>query len=343
MSTLLLIIRACLSTVLFVSGAAKLADRPGSRQAFISFGLPNPLAASLARFLPLVELVLAVALLPAGDRWSAIATLILFGMFTIAVGIAVARGRKGACHCFGSLHTAPIGGTTLARNAGLTTLAAILVWRWETTGASSLIDWVREPLRGDRTTVTAELLMIAMLATIAFVITRLTRQESRPASASGHEPSPPDPGEMPADGRPPGSPAPDFMLSDLKGKPVGLKDILRNGAPALLTFVSTSCPSCEVLLSDLERWDQEHSETLKIVVISSEGPEDNVAKFAGRKIGLVLQNGLGTGDAYEIQGIPCAVVINSDGTIGTFLANGSDAIKRLVEQTVRSKKLQSIH
>src|SRR5688572_30557754 len=108
MFALLLIIRALLASVLLVSGAAKLVDRPGSRRAFISFGLPAPAADAMSQLLPWVEIALAVALLPAGGPWGAVGSLILFGMFTAGVWIAVARGQKGACHCFGSLSSAPM-------------------------------------------------------------------------------------------------------------------------------------------------------------------------------------------------------------------------------------------
>jgi uncharacterized membrane protein YphA (DoxX/SURF4 family) len=53
MNTALLIARVFLALVLAVAGAAKLADREGSRQAIVDFGVPTGLAAPLGLLLPL--------------------------------------------------------------------------------------------------------------------------------------------------------------------------------------------------------------------------------------------------------------------------------------------------
>src|SRR5438045_1027585 len=65
----LLAIRLLLFDVFGIAGLAKLADRGGSRQALRDFGVPARLAAPLALLLPLAELVVAFALLPAALAW----------------------------------------------------------------------------------------------------------------------------------------------------------------------------------------------------------------------------------------------------------------------------------
>ena len=59
LNTALLIARVLLALVFSVAGAAKLADRSGSRQAIIGFGLPSSIAGSLGLLLPLAELATA--------------------------------------------------------------------------------------------------------------------------------------------------------------------------------------------------------------------------------------------------------------------------------------------
>jgi uncharacterized membrane protein YphA (DoxX/SURF4 family) len=59
--TALLIARLLLVLVFAVAGASKLADRAGSRQTVIDFGLLTSLAAPLAILLPLAELAVAAA------------------------------------------------------------------------------------------------------------------------------------------------------------------------------------------------------------------------------------------------------------------------------------------
>ena len=56
MGTALLITSLLLASVFFVAGAAKLADRDGSRRGLLDFGVPAALAAPFAILLPLSEL-----------------------------------------------------------------------------------------------------------------------------------------------------------------------------------------------------------------------------------------------------------------------------------------------
>jgi len=59
MSTSLLIARMLLAGIFAVAGITKLADRSGSRQAIIGFGLPSSIAGPLGLLLPLAELAVA--------------------------------------------------------------------------------------------------------------------------------------------------------------------------------------------------------------------------------------------------------------------------------------------
>jgi uncharacterized membrane protein YphA (DoxX/SURF4 family) len=62
MGTALLVARLLLVLVFVVAGAAKLADREGSRRAVVDFGAPPALAVPLGLLLALAELVVAVLL-----------------------------------------------------------------------------------------------------------------------------------------------------------------------------------------------------------------------------------------------------------------------------------------
>src|SRR2546425_9677417 len=130
MSVVLLLARLLLATVFAVAGIAKLLDRAGSRKSAGDFGVPTFLAKPLAFVLPLVELACSVALLRGRWAWfGASGALAMLSVFIAAIAVSLARGRKPDCHCFGQLHSAPIGWTTLSRNAVLAGLAALVVWR----------------------------------------------------------------------------------------------------------------------------------------------------------------------------------------------------------------------
>jgi uncharacterized membrane protein YphA (DoxX/SURF4 family) len=128
MDALLVAARVLLAAVRAVAGIAKLADRAGSAQALIGFGVPTRFAAVFATILPLVELVVAVGLLPvAAAWWGALGALLL--LFVAGISLNLARGRNPDCHCFGQLHSEPTGRSTLIRNGLLATVAAFVVFR----------------------------------------------------------------------------------------------------------------------------------------------------------------------------------------------------------------------
>ena len=126
----LIVSRLVLFIVFATAGFAKLSDPTGSRKAIIGFGAPTWLATPLGVLLPLVELTVAAILVPVGSAWlGAVGALSLLLAFIIGISINLARGRTPDCHCFGQLHSAPAGWSTLARNAVLASAAGFLVWQ----------------------------------------------------------------------------------------------------------------------------------------------------------------------------------------------------------------------
>src|SRR4051794_39641151 len=120
MDVLVLVARLLLAVTFAVAGIAKLADPKGSRQSMIDFGVPALLARPLGWFLPVAELACAVALIPVVSAWwGAVGVLAMLLLFVAGIAISMARGRAPDCHCFGQLHSSPVGWTTLTRNAAL--------------------------------------------------------------------------------------------------------------------------------------------------------------------------------------------------------------------------------
>src|SRR5215208_3577831 len=130
--------------VFAVAGVAKLADREGSRQAIVDFGLPSALAAPFGLLLPLAELAVAATLLPASTAWwGSLGALALLSVFVVGISINLARGRKPDCHCFGQLHSSPAGWKTLARNGALAAVAGFVLWEGFDGGAGpSALSWL---------------------------------------------------------------------------------------------------------------------------------------------------------------------------------------------------------
>src|SRR6185369_4754357 len=101
MMTFLLIIRLFLAVVLLTAGVAKLVDHDGSRKGMLGFGVPESFAGILSWVLVVAELSLAIALLPSiSFQYAAIGAFALFSLFSLGIGVSVAKGKKTNCHCF---------------------------------------------------------------------------------------------------------------------------------------------------------------------------------------------------------------------------------------------------
>src|SRR5260221_9700642 len=130
------------SGVFALAGTAKLLDRKGSRNAATSFGVPDALAGFVGLGLPVAEIAIAVLLLPTATRWhAAMAALVLLVAFCAAIARVMARGESPDCHCFGQLHSGPVGWRTLARNGVLLALALVMVVAGRDEPGPSAVAW----------------------------------------------------------------------------------------------------------------------------------------------------------------------------------------------------------
>ena len=342
----LLVIRLLLAGVFAVSGVAKLADLTGSRQAMTEFGVPKPLAAPFGALLPLAELAVAAALLPAATAWwGALGALALLLLFVAGIGANLARGRKPDCRCFGQLHSAPVGWSTLARNAVLAALAAFVVWRGSGAGAGpGALSWLGGLSAAGLLGLLFGLVVLGLLGIQGWFLLHLFRQNGRlmvrlqalEARLGGAAPAPSGNGSQRVAGHPVGSLASSFSLPDLRGEELALEDLLAAGKPVLLLFTSPECSPCTDLLPEVARWQEEHSEKLTISLVSHLGAEENRAKVAehGLEEHVLLQEDWEVAEAYGAEATPSAVLVRPDGTIGSPLAEGSDDVEDLVAHAV---------
>ncbi len=181
MDVVLLLARLVLAAVFFVAGFAKLVDLPGSRQAMRGFGLPEKVAGPAGLALPIVEIVVAVLLLPvATAAWAGIAGLVLLLLFVAGIGYNLARGRTPDCHCFGQLHSEPIGRGTLIRNGVLAALAALIAWRGFAVDPGTSLVASLDGLSGfEWVVLVGGLVILGLLAGIAWLLVHLLGQNGR--------------------------------------------------------------------------------------------------------------------------------------------------------------------
>jgi methylamine dehydrogenase accessory protein MauD len=353
----LLTLRLLLAAVFLLAGATKLIDPRGTRRALRDFGVPRFIVTPMVLLLPLLEIAVAVALIPASLAWyGAWGALALLAVFLLAVGIAMLRGRKPDCHCFGQIHSAPVGWQTLVRNVVLAAGAGALLYRGPGKSGPDVWTWIATLGETGQ-----KVAFVAGLA-VAFVFFRLlnaARPESQSiasqlsspvdeeeaeeeeAPVQRHTAKPrPQPRPAPAGpvargiGFPIGTPAPEFELPDLNGEKRSLQSLRAQGRNVLLIFLSPFCKPCQAMLPNLVRWMGEIEQPPNIVLISRGAAQDNLAKLKDFEPSrILLQRGFEVATAYDCDATPAAVLVGADGLIRSPLAVEGRAIKQLLHSS----------
>lgn len=326
----MVIARVLLAILFGISGIAKFADLAGTRKSITDFGLPTFLAAPSSLLLPLVELACAAALIPAASAWwGAAGVLAMLAVFTLAMLFNLARGRTPDCHCFGQLHSEPIGWKTISRNVLLAAIAGLVVWQGRDGAGVSLPVWFENLGRFE-----FALLAGAAVAGLQFwfslhllrqngrLMLRLDALESKLGART----------EVPPAGLPVNTPAPGFLLMALDGEMVAFDALKESGKPVLLVFGEPDCSLCNLLLPDVAKWQREFKDRIWIGLVSRGNVEANLAKAGPHQVeNVLLQKDREVAAAYRVEGTPSAVLITG-GRIDRPLAEGADAIRELVSR-----------
>jgi uncharacterized membrane protein YphA (DoxX/SURF4 family)/thiol-disulfide isomerase/thioredoxin len=324
--TFVLALQVLLAVVFATAGVGKLLDRAGSRTALTAFGVPDAAVPVTSYVLPAAELATAIALVfHATARWGALAALVLLMGFTFGIARALSRGEAPDCHCFGQIHSAPAGRGTLARNAVLAVLAAVVVVHGPGT---SLDAWVEARTAAELAAVAIGI-VTAVLATVCVRLwldkRELSRELDREREVTALFPP----------GLPLGAEAPPFTLEDTQGHAISLHALLEPGRPLALVFISPGCGPCEALLPDLARWQATLAERLTIGLVSTGDVLDN---YEAQRLGLTnvfLQDGDEIMKAYRVESTPSAVMVSSDGRVASSVTLGGAAIEPLIRVTLR--------
>jgi peroxiredoxin/uncharacterized membrane protein YphA (DoxX/SURF4 family) len=339
----LLIARFLLAAVFAVAGVAKLADRPGSRQALQGFHVPEALVPAGSIVLPLAELAVSLALLlTVSAWWGALGALALLLTFVVGIGISLARGEAPDCHCFGQIHSEPAGWSTILRNAILLFIAGFVAWQGPGQVGPSTTDWVSRLTGGERATLGTGLILLATIAAQGWFVFNLLRQmgrlvvrmeslESTIVSLATHG------AELPLEATPATLPiAPAFALSGLYGETVTLGYLLDPGKPLLLLFASSDCGPCTLALTEASRWQVEKSAHFTVVPIIQGTVEAVRDKATQLGLSNVLLQDPDVAEGYGAQTMPSGVLISADGSIGSAVAEGPDAITALFLESINS-------
>lgn len=339
MGFVLLLARIIIGLVFGLAGVTKVRDLKRSRTAMVDFGVPAFLAAPFGVSLPFLEIAIACLVIPASTAhlgaWAALSLLI---MFVLGIGINLARGKRPDCHCFGQLHSAPVGPSTLVRNSALACLAGLILSQPSDAGLSFstalAITYGRHPVASG-----FGVAVIVAIAAQSWLLFHLFRQNGRLLlrmealeSATGSMPTL---AAHAQSGLRIGSPAPPFTLPLARGGSGSLDKLREERKPIVLVFSDANCEPCRALIPDLTRWQREHSGKLTFAVITRGASKEKIASQYEFKH-IFVQQDREVATLYHAAGTPSAVLVRADGLVGSGLMSGALAIGDLISAAARA-------
>lgn len=249
-------------------------------------------------------------------------------IFAAAITNSMARGRRPDCNCFGNLHSAPAGGSTLARNLALAGLAGLVLWR----GPGTELDaWVEARSTAELATLGASVTALAF-AVLSLSLWSQKRRlvqalaDARRATIDALTAAPVKP-----EGLPVGTIAPESELVTLRGEQRSLASLRAGGRPAVLVFLDPGCGPCHGLVPHVSRWQAALNERLAITVISEGSPDRVRAAWRGHATEVLLDTDTTvTRGAYGMVTWPSAMAIGADGRVAHEVVHSQDGMEALI-------------
>ena len=338
---ILLVVRILLAAVFAIAAAAKLISRGKTAATLAEFGVPDVLLQPLAIALPIAELAIAIALLPAATAaWAAVAASVLLAAFTIAVARVLFRGETVDCNCFGSLGASQITRWTAARNVFLLLLAGtVAVAGWNDPG-TSVVAWLGD-LDSTQAIGLAAGVAIALAAVNFAFSWQLMRQNGRLVAElealRGEAPATAAPGPKPGDF------APAFDLPALGGGHVSLDQLLAPERGLTIVFTDPGCGACDPLLPEVGRLQRDPTTQAPLVVISMGDPEDNRALAEEHGLEPVLiQEDFTVARSLGVNGMPGALQLDAEGRIVAAPAMGAERVGILLDDVTAADPILTV-
>ena len=342
METFLLIVRLIFVAVFALAGIGKLLDLKGSEKAVKSFGVPGALAKPLGILLPFAELTVAGLLLFVETSWiGAIAGSTLLLIFMGGMAWQMYQGNTPDCHCFGQIHSEPVSAKSLIRNGIFLIGTLFLVFSGRFNQGTDLFATGFEASQNNTVQTVLGLGLVGLLIAVVYLLKQISEQQTQimrrlqvveVLAQEGNLETTRDDLAHPHDGLPVGAPAPDFVAHDLRGKEVEFEHLLVLGKPMLFYFVSPNCNPCAALLPEIEEWKKDLGDKFNFVFVTSGKAKENGEKFGDVADRIILEEDRDVAQKFGAVWTPTIVLVNTDGTIGSRIAVGGDAIRELIEK-----------
>lgn len=343
MEIFLLAVRLVLAAIFGVAAFGKLIDREGSEKALKDFGMPAALIPAFAFLLPISELAVAFSLIFVETAWfAAIAGGVLLAIFTGGMLYQMAKGNAPDCHCFGQIHSEPVGISSILRNLAFLALAVVLIVAGKENQGLNLTNSNQEVMQ-----VVIGLAVIGLLAAAVYFLKKISDQQNQimrrieVLEITAHEGGAIEREEVshPHEGLPIGGFFPDFALYDTKADLVTLTQIKATATPTLFLFVSPTCTPCKALLPEINEWRKELLGKVNFIFVSNGKAQANIDKFGeDPRLPILLQKEREVAEKLKAQWTPTAVLMDANGRVASHAAAGDSAIRKLVEQ-IRSEDL----
>jgi hypothetical protein len=326
------VLRLLLAGVLLTAAVGKLLHRQAFRHTLAQFGVPLRWQASLAWFMPACELVIASMLtLAAGAWWGALASAILLGIYTSALGYQLQRGRRPSCNCLGQQAATPIGPATVLRNGVLLLMATGLIYAGPAYPHAAM--W---PYLANAPALAMCLAVVALqwwllhhvLQQNGRLILRMDSMELRLDAANIQ---PLHAADLQPRGLAVGRFAPEFTLPETgSGNSVSLAQLRASDRPVLLIFSDIACSPCMEMAPSIDNWHRQFLGRISIAVI--------LRAEAGhlsrpRAVTTLLAEDRHVAASYDALVTPSAVMVSAEGTIASHLALGSKEIYDLLQSS----------
>jgi uncharacterized membrane protein YphA (DoxX/SURF4 family) len=323
-----LIARVGLAAVFAVAAVGKLSSLERTRESLAGFGVPEGLLVPASIALILAEVAVAILLIPPATAVAAaIGAAAFMLVFSVAIVMAMGRGERPDCNCFGQVHSRPVGWGAVVRNVVIGAVAVAVAAGGPGTSIGQALSGV-DPLAG----VAVGVLVVVLIGLTWFSL-ELFRQNGRllqrieALEEADRKPQL----EVQRSPLPVGAPAPPFVLPDLDGIRHSLAELLAPGTPLALAFLDPDCGGCWSLLPRLARLRVEQAGRLELAVISRGDPDVTRQHAGGHELGPVLmQEAREVAEAYHVNGVPSMVLITADRRVGSEVAIGELSIERLI-------------
>jgi len=334
--------RLLLAAVFAVAAVGKLVGRSRTVETLAEFGVPESIRRPTAIVLPLVELAIAVALLPAATAaWGALAAALLLAVFTAAVARTLLQGREVDCNCFGSLGPSRISRWTLARNVLLLVLAGGVAIAAQSDPGKSAVAWLGDLDTAQLALLGAGVAIVLAALNLAF-FWQLMHQNGRllgelealKAGGGGAAPTGPQPGDL----------APSFALPALGGAGLALEELLAAGRGLVVVVTDPGCGACDPLLPEIGRLQRDPETPVPLVMISRGDLDANLAK--AREHGLepvLIEEEFEVSRALGINGAPGAVRLDAEGRYVAKPSMGTERVGILLDELVALNPELTVH